>query len=72
MVESGEKNVGQWVEMNRNVYEDYRQIFDEDPPTITGIGIMTDSDSTQDQATAYYGNISFHSMQSQKGVKPNI
>jgi hypothetical protein len=59
VVESGAAKVGTWVEESRNVYEDYKQAFGEDPPRINGIAIMTDTDNTQERAVAYYGDIRF-------------
>lgn len=60
VVESGEDNLGKWVSYERNVYEDYKTIFGEEPPVIGGIAIMTDSDDTRESATSYFRNISFH------------
>ena len=57
VVDSGPEHIGQWVEHERNVYEDYKQAFGEEPPMISGIAIMTDADNTQESATAYYGEI---------------
>ncbi len=57
VVESGEEKVGQWVEEKRNIYEDYRRAFGEDPPFISGVAIMTDTDNTGESAVAYYGDI---------------
>lgn len=59
VVESGGARVGEWVEESRNVYEDYKQAFGEDPPVINGVAIMTDTDNTQERAIAYYGDIRF-------------
>jgi len=59
VVESGAANVGRWVEESRNVYEDYKQAFGEDPPMINGVAIMTDTDNTKERAIAYYGDIRF-------------
>ncbi|HSC55858.1 MAG TPA: DUF3047 domain-containing protein [Nitrospira sp.] len=59
VVESGPANVGTWVEESRNVYQDYKQAFGEEPPLINGIAIMTDTDNTRERATAYYGDIRF-------------
>lgn len=59
VVQSGPANVGRWVEEERNVYEDYRRAFGEEPPRIKGIALMTDTDDTQDRVTAYYGDIAF-------------
>ena len=56
-VESGEKNVGKWVTEERNVFEDYKKQFGEEPPKAGGIAIMTDTDNTGESATACYGPI---------------
>ena len=57
VVESGAKRVGEWVEVERNVYEDYTRAFTEEPPPVLGIAVMTDTDSTGEMATAWYGDI---------------
>ena len=59
VVESGAAKVGLWVEESRNVYQDYKQAFGEEPPMINGIAIMTDTDNTKERAIAYYGDIRF-------------
>jgi len=59
VVRSGPRDVGRWMEEQRNVYEDYKAAFGEDPPTINGVAIMTDTDNTKEAATAYYGDILF-------------
>ncbi|XKG39473.1 DUF3047 domain-containing protein [Marinobacter sp.] len=56
-VDSGSDQTGEWVTVERNVLEDYREAFGEEPPTIVGIGIMSDSDNTGESATAWYGDI---------------
>ena len=59
VVESGPEKINQWVNEERNVLEDYRKAFGEDPPLISGVALMTDTDNTGESATAYYGDISF-------------
>ena len=59
VVESGPQKVGTWVVEERNIYEDYKRAFGEEPPMINGVAIMTDTDNTKEQATAYYGDIVF-------------
>jgi len=59
VVESGPEKVNQWVVEERNVFEDYRKAFDEEPPPISGVAFMTDTDNTGEMATAYYGDIYF-------------
>ncbi len=57
-VESGGEKVGQWVQEERNIAEDYRLLFGEEPPEIGAIALMTDTDDTLEDITAFYGDIS--------------
>ncbi len=59
VVESGSQGLGAWIEESRNIYEDYRKAFGEEPPIINGVAIMTDTDNTKERAVAYYGDIVF-------------
>lgn len=59
VVESGGELANRWIGEQRNVLEDYRKAFGEEPSTITGIAIMTDADNTGESATAWYGDIAF-------------
>lgn len=63
IVESGEEHVGQWREEERNLFEDYKKAFGENPPPVNGVAIMTDTDNTGETATAYYGDIVFKKAQ---------
>lgn len=63
VVESGSAKLNTWITEERNVYEDYKRAFGEEPPMISGIAIMTDTDNTGESAIAYYGDIVFkHTM----------
>ena len=57
VVRSGAEELNQWVSESRNLYEDFRTAFGEEPPEITGIAIATDTDDTGESATAWYGDI---------------
>jgi hypothetical protein len=57
VVESGEARLGQWLHYRRNVLEDFRRAFGEDPGDIVSIGVLTDSDNSQHVAHGYYGDI---------------
>ncbi len=59
VVESGSGRLNQWVAEERNIYEDFRKAFGEEPLLISGVAIMTDTDNTQESAEAYYGDIVF-------------
>jgi hypothetical protein len=56
-VNSGRERVGDWVTVERDIVADYRQAFGEAPPPIVGVAIMSDSDNTGEQATAWYGDV---------------
>lgn len=58
-VRSGSRHQGEWVRERRNVLEDYREVFGEDPPAVNGIALMTDADNTGGTARASYGDILF-------------
>jgi len=59
VVDSGNEKLGQWVRHTRNVYDDYKKAFGTEPPLVSGVAIMSDSDNTKESATAYYGDIYF-------------
>lgn len=59
VVESGPQKLGLWIDEERNIYEDYKKAFGEEPPMINGIAIMSDTDNTKERVTAYYGDITF-------------
>jgi hypothetical protein len=59
VVESGSTKLKQWVTEERNLYEDFRKAFGYEPPLISGVAIMTDTDNTNERVTAYYGDILF-------------
>jgi hypothetical protein len=59
VVESGSPLLNQWINEQRNLYEDYKKAFGEEPPLVSGVAIMTDTDNTGEKATAYFGDIVF-------------
>ncbi len=58
VVESGGR-AGEWHELRRNVLEDYRRAFGEEPWDIVAVGVMTDASNTREKARAQYGDITF-------------
>jgi len=58
VVDSGSAELGRWVTHERNVYEDYRRAFGEEPPPVSGVAIMTDTDDTGESASARFAQIS--------------
>jgi hypothetical protein len=59
VVESGPARLGRWVEFERDVAQDFREAFGEEPPKVNGIAIATDTDNTGERAVAWYGDIVF-------------
>jgi len=59
VIESGDEKVGKWIHEKRNIVDDYRKAFGEEPPLISGIAIMSDSDNTGEKSIAWYGDIVF-------------
>lgn len=57
VVRSGQGEVGEWIEEERNVYEDYKRLFREDPPKGTAVSVMIDSDDTKSYAESFVGEI---------------
>jgi hypothetical protein len=60
VVESGPGKLNTWLTEKRNIYEDYKKAFNAEPPKISGVAIMTDTDNTGEAAVAYYGDITFY------------
>ena len=67
VAESGNRRSGDWVEFERNVVADFERAFGEKPGRIKTLGIMTDTDNTGESAVAYYGDIRFTPIATQKG-----
>ena len=59
VLQSGAERINRWVTEKRNVYADYKKAFGKEPPMISGVAIMTDSDNTGESAAAWYGDIVF-------------
>jgi hypothetical protein len=57
VVESGNQQAHRWIEEERNVVDDYRRAFGADPPLLSGVAIMTDTDDTGEIADAWYGDV---------------
>lgn len=58
VVKSGHENIGEWVTFERNLVEDYRRVFGDNPPkTPIAILILSDGDSTGSFVKADYDDI---------------
>jgi hypothetical protein len=63
VLESGPGKTGQWIKENVNIVEDYKRCFGSKPPSVDGIGILTDSDNTKSFSAADYADIQVNSNQ---------
>lgn len=58
VLESGEENTGEWQTFERNIVEDYRRLYGDDPPERPlAILILSDGDSTGSWVVADYDDI---------------
>jgi len=59
VLQSGPDQLGQWVSERRNVVEDFRAAFGEDPPDMVEVlEVFSDSDQTNEPVRTFYGAIS--------------
>jgi hypothetical protein len=56
-VAADEQGVGKWQSYSRNLVDDFKRAFTEDPGNVTSLELMTDTDNTGADAQAYYGDI---------------
>jgi hypothetical protein len=56
-VSSDEEGAGHWQSYRRNLAEDYRRVFGEEPGRVTAIELMTDTDNTGAVAETLYGDL---------------
>jgi hypothetical protein len=56
---SSTDKTGTWYSEKRNILDDLKHQFGEDIQYIDAVAIMSDSDDSQGQVTAYYGDIYF-------------
>ena len=47
----------EWHMEERNIYEDYKKAFGEEPKDVISVAIMTDTDNTSEMAESYFGDI---------------
>ena len=57
VVDSGPEQLGTWQTVHRNIEEDYKRCFGQNPPYVVAIGLMTDADNTHSEAVAYFDDL---------------
>lgn len=59
VIRSGNTELGHWMTERRNVWEDYRMVFGEDPKELGYISLSIDTNDTQSYAESLIGAIVF-------------
>ena len=59
VVRSGPRDLNRWLTERRNVYEDYRKVFGEDPESPQAVVVSIDTNDTHSGAEAFIGRIIF-------------
>ena len=52
-----DQGIGQWHSFTRNLVDDYKKAFGEEPGNVLAIEVLTDTDNTGADAEAFYGDI---------------
>jgi len=61
VLQSGPAKLNQWITETRNVYEDYKKFFEEDPPTVGTVLLYINTQHTKSLAECAYADIFFSS-----------
>lgn len=59
VVRSGRAETGKWLTETRNVYEDYKMLFREEPGEVSGVRLQINSQHTGSSAESYFANVAF-------------
>lgn len=57
VVESGPTRLNQWLDYERDIRADFRQVFGETPGRLLQVAIMSDGDNTGSEFRAWYGPV---------------
>jgi hypothetical protein len=59
VVRSGAADTGKWIAETRNVHEDYKKLFGEEPPAVAGVRLQINSQHTETSAESYFADVVF-------------
>lgn len=57
VLRQGNGNANRWIWEQRDLIDDFRQCFGDEPPGIAGVVILTDTDQTNEGVEAWYGSV---------------
>jgi Protein of unknown function (DUF3047) len=59
VVRSGTADTGKWFTEVRNVYEDYKKLFGDEPADVAGVRLQINSQHTETSAESYFADVVF-------------
>jgi len=59
VVRSGAADTGKWLTESRNVYDDYKKLFGDEPTAVAGVRLQINSQHTDTSAESYFANAVF-------------
>ena len=59
VVRSGTADTGKWFTEVRNVYDDYKKLFGDEPSEVAGVRLQINSQHTETSAESYFANVVF-------------
>ena len=59
VVRSGSDSAGQWITETRNVLEDYKALYGDEPPVLAGIRIQINSQHTASSGESFFADVVF-------------
>jgi DUF3047 family protein len=60
VVRSGKTDTGAWITETRNVHDDYRKLFGEEPADVNGVRLQINSQHTGTSAESYFADVTFN------------
>ncbi len=59
VVRSGPAGMGTWITETRNVYEDFKKLFGDEPLPVSGMRLQINSQHTGTSAESYFADVAF-------------
>jgi len=59
VVRSGPDDAGRWITETRNVWEDYKSLFGDEPPVLAGVRIQINSQHTATSGESFFADLVF-------------
>jgi len=60
VIEGGSGQLNRWLLYERNLYEDFKKLYGEEPRNLIFIGILNDTDQTGQEAISFISDLKFH------------